>query len=102
MNAGMKARFLIAYIYISVGIATGYGLDGRDSIPAISNRASLVHNAETDAGSGTVCYAMGTEVVFPGSKRRGREADHSPPSSAEANNVATIFPLPHTPPGRGV
>jgi hypothetical protein len=33
---------------------------------------------------------------FPsGVKRPGREADHSPPSSAEAKNGGAIVPLPH-------
>jgi hypothetical protein len=32
-------------------------------------------------------YAMGTGGSFPGGKARpGRDADHSPPSSAEVNN----------------
>jgi hypothetical protein len=29
-------------------------------------------------------------------KRSGREADHSPPSSAEVKSVGAIPPLPHT------
>jgi hypothetical protein len=32
----------------------------------------------------------------PGLKRQGREADHSPPSSAEVKNGGAIPPLPHT------
>jgi hypothetical protein len=31
----------------------------------------------------------------PGIKRQGREADRSPPSSAEVNNGGAIPPLPH-------
>jgi hypothetical protein len=33
---------------------------------------------------------------LPGVKRPGREADHSPPSSAEVRNGGAIPPLPHT------
>jgi hypothetical protein len=28
-----------------------------------------------------VCYKIGARVCFPGVKRQGREANHSPPSS---------------------
>jgi hypothetical protein len=35
-------------------------------------------------------------VLSPGVKRPGREADHSPPSSAEEKNAATIPPITHT------
>jgi hypothetical protein len=38
---------------------------------------------------------MGTGALFPGAKRQMREADHSPPSSAEVKNGRAIFPLPH-------
>jgi hypothetical protein len=41
-------------------------------------------------------------VVFPGVKRPGREADRSPPSSAEVKNGGSMPPLPHTPSWRGV
>jgi hypothetical protein len=40
-------------------------------------------------GSGGIApasYPMGTGGSFPGVKRPGREADHSPPSSAEVKN----------------
>jgi hypothetical protein len=36
------------------------------------------------------------EAISPGLKRPGREADHSPPSSAEVKNGGVILPLPHT------
>jgi hypothetical protein len=32
----------------------------------------------------------------PGVKRPGRDADHSPPTSAEVKNAGSIHPLPHT------
>jgi hypothetical protein len=37
----------------------------------------------------------------PGVKRQGRDADHSPPSSAEVKNGGALTPLPHTSSGRG-
>jgi hypothetical protein len=38
---------------------------------------------------------MGTGGSFPGVKRQGREADHSPPTSAEVNKmwIYTSTPL---------
>jgi hypothetical protein len=35
-----------------------------------------------------VSYTMGTGAVSPGVKRQGREADHSPPSSAEVKDTS--------------
>jgi hypothetical protein len=45
---------------------------------------------------------MGTGGPFPGGKARpGREADHSPPSSAEVKNEQELQPLsPQAPPWR--
>jgi hypothetical protein len=39
---------------------------------------------------------MGGEVLSQGVKRLGREADRSPPSSAEVKNSGPIPQLPHT------
>jgi hypothetical protein len=35
--------------------------------------------------------------LSPGVKRQGREADHSPPTSADVKKGKSIHPLPHTP-----
>jgi hypothetical protein len=47
------------------------------------------HHYRVQIGSGAhpASYPMGTRGSFPGVKRPGREADHSPPSSAEAKNA---------------
>jgi hypothetical protein len=39
-------------------------------------------------------YPMGTRDSFPGVKRPGREADHSPPSSAEVKNAWSYTSIP--------
>jgi hypothetical protein len=41
---------------------------------------------------------MDTGGSFPGVKRPGSEADHSPPSNAEVENgkAIRVHPLPHT------
>jgi hypothetical protein len=66
----------------SVGVATGYGLDGRDSNPGPSAYPAS--------------YSIGNGGDFPGIKRPGREAGHSPPFNVEVINGGAILPLPHT------
>jgi hypothetical protein len=44
---------------------------------------SLLHNVQTGSGVHPTSYKMGTGGSFPGIERQGREADHSPPTSAE-------------------
>ena len=63
----------------SVGIATGYGLDG----PGIESRwgRDFQHLSRPALGSLSLLY--NGYRVFPGGKKRpGRDADHSPPSSS--------------------
>jgi hypothetical protein len=70
----------------SVGIALGYGLDDRGSgvrYPAGAGNFSLSHRVQNGSGTHPVSYPMRTRGSFPGVKRPGREADHSPPSSTE-------------------
>jgi hypothetical protein len=67
----------------SVGVATGYGLDG----PGIESRwgARFFAHVQTGPGAHPASCTMGT-VSFPGVKRPGRGADHPPPHSAEVQN----------------
>jgi hypothetical protein len=64
----------------SVGIATGYGLDGL----GIESRwgARFFAHVQTGPGVHPASCTMGTGSS-PGVKRPGRDADHTPPSSAE-------------------
>jgi hypothetical protein len=64
----------------SVGIATGYGMDG----PGIESRwgARFFAHVQTGPEAHPASCTIGTES-FPGVKRPGRGADHPPPSSAE-------------------
>jgi len=57
----------------SVGIATGYGLDG----PGIESRWGAIFSAPVQTGPGAhpASYTMGTGS-FPGLKRPGRGVDH--------------------------
>jgi hypothetical protein len=49
----------------------------------------------SSSGVHPTSYKMGTEGSFPGLKRQGREADHSPPTSAEVKKmwIYTSTPL---------
>jgi hypothetical protein len=66
----------------SVGIALGYGLDDRGSgirFPAGAGNFSLHHRVQNCSRAHPASYP----ALSLGVKRPGREADHSPPSSAE-------------------
>jgi hypothetical protein len=79
--------------YPGVGIATGYGLE--DPGFRQDKTFSLLHSVQTGTQAHPASYPIGTGAISPGVKRPGREADHSPPSSAEVNNGGAIPPPPH-------
>jgi hypothetical protein len=54
----------------SVGIATGYGLDGLGSIPGSVN-FYLHHSVQTGSGAHPASYLVGTRGSFPRSKAAG-------------------------------
>jgi hypothetical protein len=64
-----------------------YGLDDRAigvRSPARAEDFSSSLCVQTGSGAHPASCPMGTEGPFPGGKARlGRDADHSPPSSAE-------------------
>jgi hypothetical protein len=64
----------------SVGIATGYGLDGRGSISGRGKRVSLLHSHRTGSGAHPASSPWVLRALSSGLKLPGREADHSPPS----------------------
>jgi hypothetical protein len=74
----------------SVGIASGYGLDDRVSGVRLREGAgnfSLFHRVQTGSGAHPFSYPIGTGALSLGVKRPGREADNSPPSTAEVKNA---------------
>jgi hypothetical protein len=77
---------LITYIWepgSSGSIVSGYGLDEVRS-PAGAKDFSSNLCVQTCSGAHPASCTMGTGGPFPGGKARpGRDADHSPPSSAE-------------------
>jgi hypothetical protein len=68
----------------------GYGLDDRAIVvrsPAGAKDFSSSLCVQIGSGAHPASYTMGTGGPFPGAKARpGRDADHSPPSSAEVEN----------------
>jgi hypothetical protein len=82
-------RLLVVLVYCSVGITTGYGTDGRGSIP--EKRYNF---------SPQCLYRLWDppnliyRVVFPGIKRPGLEADHSPPCSSGLKNARIYTSTP--------
>jgi hypothetical protein len=63
-----------------------YGLDDR-AIEVRSPTGADFSSSPTGSGAHQASYPMGTGGSFPGCKARpGRDADHSPPSSAEVKN----------------
>jgi hypothetical protein len=67
-----------------------YGLDDRAigvRSPAGADDFSSILCVQTGSGAHPTSSPMGTGGPFPGGKARpGRDADHSPPSSAEVVN----------------
>jgi hypothetical protein len=59
-------------------------------------RSSSLHVIQTGSRDHPASYPMGTLSSFPGVRRPGREANHSPPTIAEVKKSGSIHPLPHT------
>jgi hypothetical protein len=78
----------------SVGIASGYGLDDRTigvRFPAGAGNFYLRHRVQTGSGAHPTFYPIGTSGSFLGLKWPGREADHSPPYSAEVKECVECY-----------
>jgi hypothetical protein len=72
---------------VAQSVVSDYGLDDRASIPGRGNGFLLMLCVQTGYEAHSASCTMGTGGRFPGSKARpGRDADHSPPSSAKVEN----------------
>jgi hypothetical protein len=60
-------------------------------VPAGAGNFSIHHRVQTDSGPYPASCPMGTRGSFLGVKRPGREADHSPPSSAEVKECMELY-----------
>jgi hypothetical protein len=76
--------------FSSGSIVSEYGLEDRAigiQFPAGAMDFSCSLCVQTSSGAHPASCTMGTGVLSPGVKARpGRDADHSPPSSAEVEN----------------
>jgi hypothetical protein len=74
----------------SGSIVSDYGMDDRAigfRFPAGAKNVSSILCVQNSSGAHPASCPMGTGGPFPGGKARpGRDADHSPPSSAEVVN----------------
>jgi hypothetical protein len=77
--------------------ATGW--TARVRFPAVQN-LSVLHRVQTNSGGPPSVLSNG--ALSPGVMRQGREADHSPPSSAEVQKGRAIPPVTHTPSWRSL
>jgi hypothetical protein len=73
----------------AVGTATGNRLtaEGSEFEPRKGQEVSPLHVVQTDSGAHPASYLMDTGGSFPRVKWTVREADHSPPNSAEVKNT---------------
>jgi len=71
-------------------MTTGSGV----RFPAGAGDFSLRHRVQTGSGSHLASYPTGINDSFSGLKRPGREADHSPPTCAEAKNTSIYKSTP--------
>jgi hypothetical protein len=74
----------------AVGIATGYGLEDRGvgvRIPVLSRNFSSLRRPDRLWGPPNLLCNGYRGALSPGVKRQGREADHSPPASAEVKKM---------------
>jgi hypothetical protein len=63
--------------------------------PAREQNLFLIHSVQNGFGANPASNLKGTGDWFPKIKRPGREADRSPPSSADIKNCGAIFNPPN-------
>jgi hypothetical protein len=70
-------------------------MNGRSFISGRGRDFCLPHQIQTGPGTHASYYPTGTGALSPGVKWLGREADQSPPSSAEVKKTGAVptFPL---------
>jgi hypothetical protein len=91
-----RRRYLKSAFHSAVGIATGYGMDDREvgvRVPVGSRILTSPCRPDRLWGPPNLLY-NGYGGSFPGVKRPRREADHSPPASAEIKKMWIYNPLP--------
>jgi hypothetical protein len=78
---------VIGIAYSIYRLAIGWTTLGSEFESRYGQEFSLLHVIKTDCGAQPASYLMGNGDSFPGVKRLGREADHSPQASAEVKKM---------------
>jgi hypothetical protein len=88
---------LQGFLYLQLQIyEIGYGLDDLGVGVQVPGGVKNVHHIfQTGSGVHPTSFPVGAGVLSPAVKWPGREADHSPPTSAEVKKM--FFASPHTP-----
>jgi hypothetical protein len=81
----------------SVGVSMGYRLDGQGLVPGKCKIFFFTMRSKPALGHTQSPIRWVPGEISPGIKRPGREADYSPPSSAEVKNGGAISSLPVIP-----
>jgi hypothetical protein len=81
----------------SVGLATGYRLDGPGSILGKDTIFILSTSSRPGLGPAQSPNRWVAGALSPGVERKGRQSDHSPPFIDEVKNGGAITPLAHMP-----
>jgi hypothetical protein len=82
----------------SVGVATGYELDGRRvgiRVPVLKKKINFSISSRPALEHMYLPIQWVPKALSPGVKQQGPEAHHSPPSSVKIKKTS-IHPLPHT------
>jgi hypothetical protein len=94
-NGPFSFMFSYQNLAVAVGIATGYGLDDRGVGVRVPVESRIFSSSRRPDRLGVhPSYPVGTGGSFPGVKRPGREADHSPPASAEVKEMWIYTSIP--------
>jgi hypothetical protein len=89
-------RLVTLEINISEIPSSGRDSDGLDGTGSIPGSARLFSSPpRPDRPTQPLIQWVVPGVLYPGVKRPVREADHSPPSGAQAKDGGAIPPLPH-------
>ena len=92
MQPGKLRRYGVYYVLEQ----RGYGFDSQH------RHLLFIHSVQTDCGAHPATYATDTCGTYTGTKRPLHESEHSPQTSAKANNAWNYTPVPNTPRFNGV
>jgi hypothetical protein len=68
-------------------LVAGWTIEGSEFESRYSQKLSLLNVVQTSSGAHAASYPMDPGVLSMGVKLPGREADHSPPTSAEVKRT---------------